>query len=65
VQFLTVEQLLPVPKSEKKTDTKALQVDYILEPSQEEIVEQLIPKNIKYRFIKLYSIHMHQNTVRV
>src|ERR1700712_4230692 len=48
VQFLTVEQLLPVPKPEKKKEKKqAMQVDYILEPSQEEIVEQLIPKNIK------------------
>jgi F-type H+-transporting ATPase subunit gamma len=52
VQFLTVEQLLPVPKTEKKSDTKAVQVDYILEPSQEEIVEQLIPKNIKIQLYK-------------
>src|SRR5690348_14796423 len=44
VQILTTEQLLPVPKSEKKVDTSHL-VDYILEPSQEEIVAQLIPKN--------------------
>ncbi len=52
VQFLTVEQLLPVPKTEKKPDPKAMQVDYILEPSQEEIVEQLIPKNIKIQLYK-------------
>jgi F-type H+-transporting ATPase subunit gamma len=52
VQFLTVEQLLPVPKTEKKPDAKAVQVDYILEPSQEEIVEQLIPKNIKIQLYK-------------
>lgn len=52
VQILTTEQLLPVPKSENKADVKgAQQVDYILEPSKEEIVEQLIPKNIK---IQLY-----------
>lgn len=51
VQILTVEQLLPVPKSEKKVDT-AHQVDYILEPSQEEIVAQLIPKNIKIQLYK-------------
>jgi len=51
VQILTVEQLLPVPKSEKKVDTSH-QVDYILEPSQEEIVEQLIPKNIKIQLYK-------------
>src|ERR1700761_2923078 len=52
VQFLITEQLLPVPKlevkPEAKQDAKAVkgpQVDYILEPSQEAIVEQLIPKN--------------------
>jgi F-type H+-transporting ATPase subunit gamma len=53
VQILTTEQLLPVPKAEKKPeDAKNTQVDYILEPSQEEIVEQLIPKNIKTQLYK-------------
>ena len=57
VQYLITEQLLPVPKAESKEQTDknvkvtTTQVDYILEPSQEEIVEQLIPKNIK---IQLY-----------
>ncbi len=52
VQFLTVEQLLPVPKAEKQQHVNVSQVDYILEPSQEEIVEQLIPKNIKIQLYK-------------
>jgi F-type H+-transporting ATPase subunit gamma len=52
VQFLTVEQLLPVPKAEKSKNANAAQVDYILEPSQEAIVEQLIPKNIKIQLYK-------------
>jgi F-type H+-transporting ATPase subunit gamma len=52
MQFLTVEQLLPVPKAEKNKDVNAAQVDYILEPSQEAIVEQLIPKNIKIQLYK-------------
>ncbi len=51
VQYIQVEQLLPVPKAEKKADAPTSNVDYILEPSKEEIVEQLIPKNIK---IQLY-----------
>ncbi|MBS1525380.1 MAG: ATP synthase F1 subunit gamma [Bacteroidetes bacterium] len=51
VQILTTEQLLPVPKSEKKVDTSH-QVDYILEPSQEQIVAELIPKNIKIQLYK-------------
>jgi F-type H+-transporting ATPase subunit gamma len=63
MQILTVEQLLPVPKPEvKKDETKKdlnkVQVDYILEPSQEAIVEQLIPKNIK---IQLYKAVLDSN----
>jgi len=51
VQILTTEQLLPVPKSDNLT-SNTTQVDYILEPSQEEIVEQLIPKSIKTQVYK-------------
>ncbi|GAA3967005.1 ATP synthase F1 subunit gamma [Pedobacter ginsengiterrae] len=53
VQFITTEQLLPLVKEEEvKTDAKAGNVDYILEPSKEEIVEQLIPKSIKIQLYK-------------
>jgi F-type H+-transporting ATPase subunit gamma len=52
VQVLVAEQLLPVPKTEKPANASTTQVDYILEPSQEEIVEQLIPKNIKIQVYK-------------
>ncbi|RYZ99572.1 MAG: ATP synthase F1 subunit gamma [Sphingobacteriaceae bacterium] len=52
VQFLVAEQLLPVPKAEAVASINTNQVDYILEPSQEEIVEQLIPKNIKIQVYK-------------
>ncbi len=54
VQFLITEQLLPVPKAEKKEEVNATanQIDYILEPSQAEIIEQLIPKNIKTQVYK-------------
>ncbi|GGB26749.1 ATP synthase F1 subunit gamma [Mucilaginibacter rubeus] len=58
VQYLVTEQLLPVPKAEKKEEVKAANVDYILEPSQQEIVEQLIPKNIK---IQLYRAVLDSN----
>jgi F-type H+-transporting ATPase subunit gamma len=66
VQFQVAEQLLPFPKPEAKpkeiSKTKdaviETQVDYILEPSQEEIVEQLIPKNIK---IQLYRAVLDSN----
>jgi len=54
MQILIAEQLLPVPKAEKTEaeKTSGVQVDYILEPSQEAIVEQLIPKNIKIQVYK-------------
>ncbi|ADY53051.1 ATP synthase F1 subcomplex gamma subunit [Pseudopedobacter saltans DSM 12145] len=52
VQLLTVEQLLPVPKAEKVEEENTSNVDYILEPSKEEIVENLIPKNIKLQLYK-------------
>jgi F-type H+-transporting ATPase subunit gamma len=51
VQILTTEQLLPLPKTENK-EVSAHQVDYILEPSQEEIVKELIPKSIKIQLFK-------------
>jgi len=52
MQILVAEQLLPVPKAEVTKEAKGNQVDYILEPSQEGIVEQLIPKNIKIQVYK-------------
>ncbi|MEO6148716.1 MAG: ATP synthase F1 subunit gamma [Mucilaginibacter sp.] len=52
MQILVSEQLLPVPKPEQQQAAKTSQVDYILEPSQAEIVEQLIPKNIKIQVYK-------------
>ncbi|MFI5451007.1 ATP synthase F1 subunit gamma [Pedobacter sp. UC225_61] len=52
VQILTTEQLLPLPKTETKETVKTSNVDYILEPNQEEIVRQLIPKSIKTQLYK-------------
>ncbi|MDB5286669.1 MAG: synthase subunit gamma, partial [Mucilaginibacter sp.] len=65
IQYQVAEQLLPVPLPEakpkeelKKEAVTETQVNYILEPSQEEIVEQLIPKNIK---IQLYRAVLDSN----
>ncbi len=60
MQLLVTEQLLPVPKAEgeQKKVAASEQVDYILEPSQKDIVEQLIPKNIK---IQLYRAVLDSN----
>ncbi len=67
MQILTVEQLLPVPKVEQKAQaTTTTQVDYILEPSQEEIVEQLIPKNIKIQLYKaILDSHASEHGARM
>ncbi|RWU05707.1 ATP synthase F1 subunit gamma [Pedobacter chitinilyticus] len=52
VQIITTEQLLPLPKTAAVEEIKASNVDYILEPNQEEIVSQLIPKSIKIQLYK-------------
>ena len=51
VQIITTEQLLPLPKT-NSLETKGKLVDYILEPSQDEIVEELIPKSVKIQLYK-------------
>lgn len=66
VQFIMTEQLLPVPKPDKKEALKAAQVDYILEPSQEQIVEELIPKNIKVQLYKaILDSHASEHGARM
>jgi len=50
VQIPTVEQFLPVVPS--KTAGKASKVDYIFEPSKEEIVKDLIPRSLKTQIYK-------------
>lgn len=53
VQVLTEEQFLPVAKPEEDTETfESTHLDYILEPSKKEIVNDLIPKSLKTQFFK-------------
>lgn len=51
VQLLMTEQLLPIVKAndEKKSSSNT---DYIFEPSQEEIITDLIPNSLKVSFYK-------------
>jgi F-type H+-transporting ATPase subunit gamma len=66
MQILTTEQLLPVPKAEKKVEASTTQIDYILEPSKEEIVEELIPKNIKLQVYKaILDSHASEHGARM
>ncbi len=48
-QDVTTEQFLPIVPVKNATTTN---VDYIFEPSKEEIVEQLIPKSLKTQLYK-------------
>ena len=51
VQQLTEEQYLPVPKPSKK-DIKEKIIDYIYEPTKEQILKDLIPKSLRTQFYK-------------
>ncbi len=64
VQLLTTEQLLPL----KATDNSGTNsnVDYLLEPSQEEIVNGLIPTSIKIQLYKaLLDSHASEHGARM
>ena len=50
IQKLTNEKFLPVEPIEESTDAKT--VDYIFEPTQEEILNELIPNSLKIKFYK-------------
>ncbi|MBE8720237.1 ATP synthase F1 subunit gamma [Sphingobacterium pedocola] len=56
VQILTSEQILPLLPEKKNADVAEL--DYIIEPSKEQIIEELIPKAIK---IQLYKSVLDSN----
>ena len=65
VQILTTEQLLPVPRAVNVVDASK-QTDYIFEPEQEEIVEQLIPKSIKIQVYKaILDSHASEHGARM
>ncbi|MBL7104261.1 MAG: ATP synthase F1 subunit gamma [Bacteroidales bacterium] len=53
-QILSTEQYLPIkPVEEEKKYGEDIKVDYIFEPSKEEVIQDLIPKSLK---IQLYNI---------
>src|SRR5690606_17805454 len=67
VQVITTEQLLPIsPVRDAQAETKTHKVDYILEPSQRAIVEELIPKSVKMQFYKaLLDSHASEHGARM
>ncbi|MCC2600083.1 ATP synthase F1 subunit gamma [Sphingobacterium sp. FBM7-1] len=52
VQLLTTEQLLPLVPQEKPEAGANSETEYIIEPSKEKIIEELIPKAIKTQLYK-------------
>jgi len=52
VQVLTTEQLLPLVPATEVAGAAEKAVDYIIEPSKEKIVEELIPKAIRVQLYK-------------
>jgi len=66
VQIVTTEQLLPLTKVVDAEAGKTSNVDYILEPSKVEIVEQLIPKSIKIQLYKaILDSHASEHGARM
>jgi F-type H+-transporting ATPase subunit gamma len=63
-QILMTEQFLPILPFEKKEKQK--QIDYIFEPSKEEILSDLIPKALKIQFYKaLLDSHAAEHGARM
>lgn len=52
-QIVVNEQFLPIKQQEESEEKKpASNIDYIYEPSEEEIITELIPKSLKIQFYK-------------
>ena len=68
VQILTSEQILPLLPTEDTVSTKekTAEVDYIIEPSKEKIIEELIPKAIKIQLYKaILDSHASEHGARM
>ncbi|MFT3884427.1 MAG: ATP synthase F1 subunit gamma [Flavobacteriales bacterium] len=66
VQVTTEEQYLPIAPAPKAEASKSTKVDYIMEPSREEIVEGIIPKSLKVQFYKaLLDSHASEHGARM
>lgn len=51
-QVVQAEQFLPIQKAEAEADATAADTDYIIEPSQQYIIEELVPNSLKIQFYK-------------
>src|SRR5690606_4635974 len=51
-QFVQVEQFLPIQKAESQAGSSSSETDYIVEPSKQFIIEELVPNSLKIQFYK-------------
>lgn len=67
IQFLTVEQLLPLlPSQNDEVVSSSQNSDYIVEPSQESIILELLPKAIKTQLYKaILDSHASEHGARM
>ncbi|HNA32942.1 MAG TPA: FoF1 ATP synthase subunit gamma, partial [Flavobacteriales bacterium] len=67
VQVLTEEQSLPVaPPAKGTADARSAKADHIMEPSREEIVQNIIPKSLKIQLYKaLLDSHAAEHGARM
>ena len=52
VQVLVKEQFLPIVSNEKEEELYETKIDFILEPTKERIIDELIPKSLRIEFYK-------------
>jgi F-type H+-transporting ATPase subunit gamma len=65
-QIVRTEQFLPIEAPEVEESENAAQIDYIFEPSKDEIVEELIPKSLKIQFYSaLLDSHAGEHGARM
>ncbi len=66
VQIPTLEQYLPVVRSEESSAKKGSSIDYIFEPDKATIVSELIPKSLKIQMYKaLLDSHAAEHGARM
>jgi F-type H+-transporting ATPase subunit gamma len=51
-QIISAEQMLPILPKKASSQAKASNIDYIFEPSEEQIINDLIPKSLKLQVYK-------------
>ena len=58
MQFAEIKQFLPVAKLEKTEGASKARADYVFEPSQQELLEHLVPSILQTQFFK-YNLDTH------